>query len=206
MSEGTNRWSELNLTSGSEYAAHFQQLADSGQDVHGEATFVEALVQPGARVLDAGCGTGRVAVRLSELGYACVGVDSDASMLDQARQANPDGEWVLFDLSSVTPEIPALRDPFDVIIAAGNVIPLLGEGVEASAIRAMAGLLAPGGLLVVGFGLDVAHLPIDFVPVDLPSYDQWCIDAGLEPVDRWSTWDREPFDDGGYAVSLHRRP
>ncbi|WP_372343101.1 methyltransferase domain-containing protein [Streptomyces sp. KL116D] len=35
-------------------------------------------------MLDAGCGTGRVTIRLSELGYDCVGFDLDASMLDVA--------------------------------------------------------------------------------------------------------------------------
>ncbi|PRC54475.1 SAM-dependent methyltransferase, partial [Mycobacterium sp. ITM-2017-0098] len=28
--------------------------------------------------------------------------------------------------------------------------------------------------------------------------------AGLELVDRWATWDREPFNGGDYAVTVHR--
>ena len=53
-----------------QYAARFRAMAARGEDVHGEATFVAELVDKPARVLDAGCGTGRVAIRLAELGYA----------------------------------------------------------------------------------------------------------------------------------------
>ena len=63
-------------------AERFRHLAESGADVHGEASFVSALVPPPARVLDAGCGTGRVAVRLAELGYEVVGCDVDAAMVE----------------------------------------------------------------------------------------------------------------------------
>ncbi len=41
-----------------QYAARFRSLAASGQDTHGEATFVTGLVEPPESVLDAGCGTG----------------------------------------------------------------------------------------------------------------------------------------------------
>ncbi len=69
----------------------------------------------------------------------------------------------------------------------------------------MAGVLRRGGALVCGFGLDVAHLPLDHVPVSLPDYDAWCADAGLVLAQRLATWEGAPFDDGGYHVSVHRR-
>jgi 2-polyprenyl-3-methyl-5-hydroxy-6-metoxy-1,4-benzoquinol methylase len=65
-----DRWAELTGgQSGEEYAQRFAQLAASGHDIHGEATFCTALLKPAARVLDAGCGTGRIAIRLAELGH-----------------------------------------------------------------------------------------------------------------------------------------
>ena len=38
------------------------------------------------------------------------------------------------------------------------------------------------------------------------AYDHHCADAGLVAVDRWATWDREPFAGGDYVVSVHRKP
>ena len=49
---------------GDEYQRRFDALATAGKDVHGEAAFVMAM-EPGS-VLDAGCGTGRVAIELPE--------------------------------------------------------------------------------------------------------------------------------------------
>ena len=181
------------------YAEAFASAAASGKDVHGEAHFVHALLPGPSRVLDAGCGTGRVAVRLAELGHEVVGVDLDASMLARARSDAPHLEWVLSDLATLD-----LAERFDLVVAAGNVIPLVAAGSEAAVVSGLARHLRPGGLLVAGFGLDPAHLPLDEAPVDLPSYDGWCDAAGLSLLERYATWDRAPFSGGGYAVSGHR--
>ncbi len=198
------RWKEISRgRSGHEYAARFDQLAASGADVHGEANFVTALVPTGARVLDAGCGTGRVALRLAELGYDCAGVDLDPSMLTVARSRGPEIPWYEADLASL--QLPG-EAPFDLIVAAGNVMPLLAAGTGPAVIANLAALLAPGGVLVAGFGLDAAHLPIPEPTVDLAGYDAWCSAAGLVLEQRVAAWDGEPFAGGGYAVSVHRLP
>ena len=202
-----NRWTAGQPTSdgshGERYAARFADLAASGQDVHGEAALCASLVPPGARVLDAGCGTGRVAIRLAELGHDCVGIDSDDAMLAVARRTSTAVEWQLLDLVDVA----RLDATFDLIVAAGNVMPLLAEGTEPAVIAGLTDRLRPAGLLVAGFGLDTSHLPIDEVPFSLPDYDGWCADAGLVLRERFATWSAEPFVDssGGYAVSIHGR-
>jgi len=217
----------LSLTgggSGRRYAARFDRLAAEGVDVHGEARLCSALVPAGSRVLDAGCGTGRVAIRLAELGYRCVGVDNDRSMLDVAVARSAEVTWVHADLADL--DHPAGRDrsgtagasavvdgPFELIVAAGNVMPLLAPGTEAAVVRGLARRLAPGGLLVAGFGLDAAHLPLPRAPFGLVEYDAWCAAAGLVLDRRFATWDGADFDEAagrdggaGYAVSVHRRP
>ncbi len=194
--------------SAGDYAARFERLARSGTDVHGEAECVAALLPARTRVLDAGCGTGRVAIELHRRGYECVGVDVDESMLELARSAQPDLPWYQADLAELDLlGAPHALAPFDAVVAAGNVIPLLAQGSEPEVIRRLALHLRPVGLLVAGFGLDSAHLPIPEVPFTIEQYDEWCADAGLLPAYRWSTWDGEPFEgsDGGYAVSVHRR-
>ncbi|MFC7639742.1 class I SAM-dependent methyltransferase [Streptosporangium lutulentum] len=103
MSESRSRWADIaGDDAGERYAARFAELAESGADMHGEARLCAELLPPGARVLDAGCGTGRVAIRLAELGYDCVGVDLDESMLEVARRAAPDLTWILADLSDLS--------------------------------------------------------------------------------------------------------
>ncbi|WP_329022885.1 MULTISPECIES: class I SAM-dependent methyltransferase [unclassified Streptomyces] len=200
-----NRWTELTGdTSGEDYAARFAALARSGKDMHGEARFCSALVPAGARVLDAGCGTGRVAIRLAELGYDCTGVDVDASMLAVARKQAPALPWYRADLAGFDPDALGIGTGFDLVVAAGNVMALLAPGTEAAVVARLAGALRPGGLLVAGFGLDAAHLPVP-PGLTLAEYDDHCAAAGLAPVDRFATWDAAPYDGGGYAVSVHRR-
>ncbi|MFJ6698918.1 class I SAM-dependent methyltransferase [Streptomyces sp. NPDC091272] len=199
-----SRWTELTgRASGDDYAARFEALARGGKDVHGEARFCAALVPAGARVLDAGCGTGRVAIRLAELGYDCVGVDLDASMLAVARKQAPGLPWFQLDLAEFEPDRPGLAD-FDLVVAAGNIFPLLAPGTEATVVERLSATLRPGGLLVAGFGLDEAHLPVP-PGLALSDYDECCAAAGLTLVDRFATWDADPYEGGGYAVSVHSR-
>lgn len=199
------RWQQVaGGQDGDAYAARLAERARTGADMHGEADRVQALAAPPARVLDAGCGTGRVGIELARRGYEVVGVDLDPSMLAIARRDAPHVRWVEADLAELdTHELGA--SAFDVVVCAGNVVPLLAAGTEAAAIAAMARRLTPRGLLVCGFGLDAAHLPLDDAPVSLADHDRWCADAGLELVERAATWEGAPFDDSGYHVSVHRR-
>lgn len=200
-----SRWTDLaGKASGEDYAARFAALARTGTNVHGEARFCAALVPAGARVLDAGCGTGRVMIRLAELGYDCVGVDLDASMLAVAQKQAPELPWFQLDLTGFEPSLLGIAGDFDLVVAAGNIFPLLAPGTENTVVARLSAALRPGGLLVAGFGLDEAHLPVP-PGLTLRDYDDWCAAAGLTLVDRFATWDADPYDGGGYAVSVHRR-
>ncbi|QIG44996.1 class I SAM-dependent methyltransferase [Nocardioides anomalus] len=199
------RWQQIARTSvgpdyARRYAERFRRLAERGDDVHGEATFVAGLVEPPARVLDAGCGTGRVAIRLAELGYDVVGVDVDASMLLEARDQAPELDWRVGDLAALD-----TGQLFDVVLVAGNTIPLLEPGTLGSAATHLAAQLDEGGLLVCGFGLDEAHLPGGCPVTTLAEVDAAFAAAGLAPVTRYASWDRAPYDGGGYVVTVDDR-
>jgi SAM-dependent methyltransferase len=204
--EGVTRWDQVaGRGSADSYQACFDKLADAGHDVHGEATFCAGLLEPGARVLDAGCGTGRVAIELDRRGYEVVGVDVDRTMIDRARSdLAAQVAWIHADLATLNLRSHGVPRPFDLVLTAGNVIPLLAAGTEATVIANLAAALVPGGLFVSGFGLDAAHLPLPEAPFDLVTYDAWCASAGLVLDHRYATWQGEPFSDGGYAVSVHR--
>ena len=200
----TSRWSDATGDNdAASYNARFERLAAAGQDVHGEATLCASLVPPGARILDAGCGTGRVAIRLAELGYECAGVDLDDAMLAQARSRAAHLAWVSADLADLD-LLAEGEQPFDLVVAAGNVVPFLSAGTEAQVMVRLAAHVGRGGLLVVGFGLDRAHLPPAAGLVTLEDYDAWCEAAGLTLLRRLATWGGEAYDGGGYAVSIHR--
>jgi SAM-dependent methyltransferase len=199
------RWQEIARAGAGEayaeqYAERFRRLAARGSgSVHGEADLVAGLVPAPARVLDAGCGTGRVAIRLHELGYDVVGVDLDASMLAMARRDAPDLSWQEADLSTFD-----LGRTFDVVLVAGNTVPLLEPGTLLAVATGLAAHLDGGGRLVCGFGLDPEHLPGGCPVTPLAEVDDAFAAAGLEPVDRWSSWDRTPFTDpDGYVVTVH---
>jgi SAM-dependent methyltransferase len=187
-------WQESDVPRGAAYDRRFEDLASAGMDVHGEATLVDSY-GPGS-VLDAGCGTGRVAIELSRRGHVVLGVDVDPAMLEAARTKAPELEWVEGDLTD--PELDLGRT-FDVVVMAGNVLIFVPPGTQARAIANAARWLMPGGRLVAGYSIR----PGGFAP---PEHDALAIAAGLVLEDRWSTWDRRLFaTPGNYAVSVHRR-
>jgi SAM-dependent methyltransferase len=177
---------------GDEYQQRFDKLAAEGVDVHGEVDFLMRYAP--STVLDAGCGSGRVAIELARRGVDVVGADVNPSMIAVARERAPDLEWVESDLAALD-----LGRTFDIVVMAGNVPLFTPEGTHAAVVAGCARHVRDaGGLLVAGFSLGRGY--------ELDDYDVHAEAVGLELVDRFATWDREPFPgDGSYAVSLHRR-
>ena len=188
-----SRWlEETGGTRGAAYDEAFRELAASGADVHGEAAYVDALLRPGSRVLDAGCGTGRVGVELARRGHRVTGVDSDPSMLAVAR-THAGVRWLDADLAALDH-----GERFDLVVAAGNVVVFLAPGTEPAAVGAMAAHLQPGGLLVCGWRTD---------RLDVPTYDGWARAAGLAPVVRHATWQADPASaSADWCVAVDRLP
>jgi 2-polyprenyl-3-methyl-5-hydroxy-6-metoxy-1,4-benzoquinol methylase len=174
-----------------EYDTRWDRLESEGMDVHGEASFVMQF--GGARVLDAGCGTGRVAVELARRGRVVTGVDNDPDMLDRAKAKEGEITWVLDDLASV-----ALGQHFDIVVMAGDVLHYVKPGFESMVIANLARHLHSGGFLITG--ASVAEQD------QLVHYDNWCRSAGLDFELRNASWNGAPYDrPGHYAVSVHRR-
>lgn len=192
----STRWQRSPAPRGDEYDVRWKSLADAGHNIHGEADLVESLLAEsgGTSVLDAGCGTGRVAIELAHRGISVVGVDADAAMLAAARAKAPQLRWIEADLADLT---SAGVDRVNLVLLAGNVMIFLEPGTEAQALVQLAGRLTPGGLLVAGFSIRPDRL-------SLRQYDDAAEQAGLRWVARWATWDRAPYDDGDYAVTVHR--
>ena len=192
MSELPDDWSEWReQVDIARYDERWRRMSAAGENLHGEADLV-ASYRP-ASVLDGGCGTGRVGVELARRGIAVLGVDADEDMIAAARAKAPHLEWVAADLAEL-----ARPERFDVVVLAGNVVPYMTPDRRDTAVAACARHLVPGGRLVAGFQLRAGWPGLD-------DYDRWCADAGLEPEDRYATWQKDRYAGGDYAVSVHRR-
>ncbi len=180
---------------GDEYQRRFDALAASGEDMHGEARFV--LSYSPASVLDAGCGTGRVAIELHRRGVEVVGVDQNPSMLRTARERAPRIAWIEEDLTELD-----LGRTFDVVVMAGNVPLFAAPGTQPALVERTAAHLGPGGLFVAGFSTDWSDRPYR-----ADEHEELCAAAGLIPLTRYGTWDRDEWTSTStYAVCVARRP
>jgi SAM-dependent methyltransferase len=178
---------------GDSYDKRFEALTSTGHDVHGEAGFVMSLGV--GSVLDAGCGTGRVAIELARRGLDVAGIDLDASMLHRARHKAPELSWDCADLSD--PDLDLGRR-FDAVVMAGNVMIFVTPGTEGAVLASAVRHLHRPGLVIAGFSLRQDGLGV-------AEYDRLASEADLHLTERWSTWDRSPFGtDDTYAVSVHR--
>lgn len=194
------RWTDLTGDAkGETYDDRWEQIPADQR--HGEADLAEALFLetdlvwgPPPTFLDAGCGTGRVAIELSRRGATTIGVDRDADLLSTARAKAPDLAWIEADLVDVGDHVEA--GSVDVAVLAGNVLVFVDPGTEAAVLAAVAATVRPGGLVVAGFQLRPGGYGPDRLDADAEG-------AGLTLVDRWATWDREPWDGHDYQVSVH---
>lgn len=177
------------------YIERFRSLRREGADLEGEARLVDAMVQPRSRLLDAGCGTGRLAGGLHRRGHDVVAVDADPQLIAAARQDHPGPRFQVADLA----ELDLDQDPFDLVVCAGNVMVFLAPGSEQRVLDRLRAHTRPGGRIVIGFRREPYY-----------SYDQFDEDVaatGLSLEYRFSTWSLDPFSAvSTFAVSVLRVP
>jgi SAM-dependent methyltransferase len=168
------------------YIERFRSMAADGQDLDGEARFVDAMAPRGARILDAGCGSGRVGGRLAAVGHHVVGVDIDPELIAAAEGDHPGAVWLTRDLAVLDLASEGTTERFDVIVSAGNVMTFLDPATRRDVLRRLSAHLGPDGRLVVGFGAGRGYEFGDFF-ADAAS-------VGLREELRLSSWDLRSFD------------
>jgi len=179
------------------YVQRFRRLAEQGQDLVGEARLVDAMLQRESRVLDAGCGFGRVGGWLAGVGHEVVGVDIDPVLIDTARMDHPDAHWIVGDLSELDLPSLGISEPFDVIVCAGNVVTFLEPSSRVEVLRRLRAHLGPDGRLAVGFGAGRGY-PFDDFLADAAT-------AGMATDLLLSSWHLHPFTAGSdFLVALLR--
>lgn len=180
------------------YVERFRRMAADGQDLEGEARLLDAMLPRGARVLDAGCGPGRVGAALHARGHTVVGVDADPVLVEAARHDHPGPTWLVGDLAHLDLAADGEPEPFDAAVLAGNVMVFVAPETEAQVLRHVAAHVAPDGRVVTGF-----HTNRE---LSLEAFDGAVREAGLRLEHRFATWDLVAWHGGAdFAVSVLRR-
>jgi SAM-dependent methyltransferase len=197
-----NRWIELiekNPGHSSWYVERFRSMAAAGDDLGGEARLVDAMVARASRVLDAGCGPGRVGSQLAAAGHEVVGVDIDPVLIAAAQHDHPGPTWVVADLAELDLAAVGIVEGFDVIVCAGNVMTFLDPATRRPVLARLSSHLRDGGRIVIGFGAGRDYSFAEF----FDDVDQ----AGLTPGVLFSTWDLRPFaTDSDFLVAVLSPP
>lgn len=103
-----------------------------------------ALVRPGGRVLDLGCGEGRDSVFFAAQGFEVTGLEASSAGLDKARrlaaERGVDVRWI----ECALPDLSVLG-PFDLVYSCGS-IHYVASPDRPRLLRRLRGMTAPGGL------------------------------------------------------------
>ena len=193
-----NRWIELtekNPDHSTWYVERFRSMAAAGNDLAGEARFIDAMASRGSRVLDAGCGPGRVGSQLVAAGHEVVGVDIDPVLISAAEHDHPGATWLVADLAELDLAAMGVAGGFDIVVCAGNVLTFLDPATRRPVLERFATHLRTDGRIVTGFGSGREY-----------SFDEFFADidqVGLRPDLLLSTWDLRPFTgDADFLVAV----
>ncbi len=180
------------------YIQRFRDMAARGQDILGEARLVDAMVPRGARILDAGCGPGRIGGYLHSVGHDVVGVDVDPVLIAAAEKDSPGPRWIVGDLADLDLPGHGVHGSLEAIVCAGNVMTFLAPSTRVEVLRRFEEHLDLQGRAVVGFGAGRGYTFAEFL------HD--AATARLVPDQLLGTWDVRPFtDDGDFLVAILRR-
>jgi SAM-dependent methyltransferase len=142
------------------------------------ARYREAL---SGRVLELGCGAGRLTGYLAELAAAVHAIDVSPAMLDHCRQTYPQVSFEQRDLRDLS---AFEAGSFEVIVAPYNVLDVLNDDDRRRALDEARRILTPDGLLMLSsHNRAAAHLIVD--SLRLRSYSPLRAAIVLARLPRW---------------------
>ncbi|MGW1015593.1 class I SAM-dependent methyltransferase [Streptomyces niveus] len=154
-----------------------------------QADMLATVIPGGAKVLDFGCGDGRVAIPLAALGYEVTAVDSSQRMLDRLSERAPELTTVQADADGIAKHLGRRR-----VDAVYCLAVLIHHGYTdcLHIIERLRAATKLGGILVLDW-------PVSETPSEADSWigvTTWylgqqvevCARLGLEPVDSELPW------------------
>jgi SAM-dependent methyltransferase len=153
---------------------------------------------PGARVLDVGCGSGLLARKLSDAGFAVQGVDASPAMIELARRHEPGADFQVVRLPTGRPTGSEGALPVsDAVVSTGHVLNYLETRARiAQALAELAAAVRHGGLLAIDLMTERYRERPDLGAAHAKVEDDWVI------VTRFSRPEPHGFD---RAITVFRR-
>ncbi len=157
------------------YASFARAFSDSRAESDPAITCILPYVPPAARVLDVGCGNGRVALLLDRErpGSEYVGLDVVPELVEMARESTRHTrrisvEFVMGDIACPGWTESVRDDGFDTVVALAVLHHIPGQDRRIAALREIAAALRPSGRAIISTWqfLDSARLRRKLVPWD----------------------------------------
>jgi SAM-dependent methyltransferase len=98
------------------------------------------------RVLELGCGAGRVMGYLTQMAEYAHGIDVSPAMIERCRESYPEGSFSTGDVRDLT---GFADSSFDVVFASFNIFDLFSHDERHAMLAATRRLLSPNGLLIL---------------------------------------------------------
>jgi SAM-dependent methyltransferase len=158
----------------------------------------DACLSSSARVLDVGCGSGLLARSLRAGGFAVLGVDASAAIIELARRHEPRARFEVVRLPTrKSPGMDGALPTCDAVVSTGHVLNYLDTRAEvAQALGELARAVRPGGLLAIDLMTERYCERPDLGQVHAKVQDDWAI------VTRFSRPEPYRFD---RAITVFRR-
>ncbi|MFE2973366.1 class I SAM-dependent methyltransferase [Streptomyces sp. NPDC059258] len=155
----------------------------------GQAAMLATVIPDGAKVLDFGCGDGRVAIPMAGLGFEVTAVDASQNMLDRLTERDPDITIAQADADGIAGHLGRRR------MDAVYTLAVLIHHSYQDCLHIIAKLRAAtklGGILILDWPIsDTPSESDSWIGVTTWSREQQteaCAAIGLEPIDSDLPW------------------
>lgn len=116
------------------------------KEIWPEIRVLAGSVKPGAKVLDVGCGNGRLLEVLLDKSVDYLGIDSSSSLIALAKNNYPQFVFQINDILDLS-KLP--NDYYDEIFCLAVILHLPGRVLRVQALKNLAAKLKPGGRLII---------------------------------------------------------